>query len=178
MRAITSLALAAAFHVYRFILTLDSNSRRDNLSSLELLSGDVASAINDDSIRLQCEWIRRMLRRFPFWQLGHKTLGNLSLEQNDIQSAYSSAHAVMLLGETTLGERLLGFTYVRAREGKNAIAALANLLKILPNDFELLEELGAAYMLEGDYPKAKEYLEKIPKEKRSPSVNAVIRKVQ
>lgn len=160
------------------MLSLEGGAKLDALSAIDRLKGEEVILINEISLKSEREWLKHIIRRFPFWSSGHVRLGEISLELNDINTAYASAHAAILLGNTVRGKRLLGACYLRAKEGGNAVKILKEVFMDNPRDFSMIEDLGAAYMLEGDYKSAKEYLEQIPEAKRSSSVNAALLRVR
>lgn len=111
--------------------------------------------------------LRSLIQRFPFWLRGRAILGRLSIESNDIATAYAEAQALRALSrensdERTLSLSLLGQCYLRRGDGASALALLNQAADIRPNDTLIKEEQAAALVLLGEKAKAHEILKRIP----------------
>lgn len=178
MKPLVSTCLTLFYYAYRWILLLEGSAKLEKLSTIDNLSGEPANLISEAYLKAESEWLKRKLRKFPFWSFGHIRLGEVSLDLKDLSSAYASANAAILLGSEHRGKKLLGTCYLRAREGAKAVRVLTEVCDRWPLQISVLEDLGAALMLEGDFIKAKEILEQIPETKRSTSVNAALIRVR
>lgn len=132
-----------------------------------------------DQITLPITSIRSLLRRFPFWLRGHQRLGEMSLEANDVATAYAAAQCLIaatgeqssLRGEAYL---LLGRSFLRRSDWKTSIGYLERAADLLPQDLRVLEERAAAHIAGGERPRALELLEIIPTERLSPAAKAAL----
>ena len=118
------------------------------------------------------------LRATPWWRMGHVRLAEDALLQRDLPLAFASGQAALVLSRTA-GQRvgaallvaralLAGGSPVRAR------AVLEPLRVQHPERFDLIEELAACFLAEGDFAAARTMLEGIPQSSRSASSGAAL----
>lgn len=123
--------------------------------------------------------LRAILRRYPYWQLGHLELARVSLAVGDIPTTYASAQAARLLakpGSPRMARalHLLGQCFLARGDHPSAVALFEGGREILPNDPPLKEDLAAALMLAGDSGEAVKLLTSIPPSRLSAQGRAAL----
>jgi predicted Zn-dependent protease len=112
------------------------------------------------------EYLRGLIRRFPYWMKGRALLANSSLEANDVATAYAEAQALLTLTPsnshyhaTALYE--LGRCFLRRNDPTSALAFLDQAHNLRPKDPSIQEEQSAALVLQGDKARALTILQAI-----------------
>ena len=113
--------------------------------------------------------LRSLLRRFPYWPAGHRELALLSLEQDNIALAYSSAVIYeMISREDSTSRRegllILGRCFLKRGDSHRALSYFEQARLLGLNTPQLTEEVAAAHILSGSYQEALESLSRIPSE--------------
>jgi hypothetical protein len=123
--------------------------------------------------------LRQLLRRYPYWSRGHLRFSELSLQVDDVASAYASGRAALALvaaegKEAGAAYFILGRCHLRRDDWAGSIPHLERAEQLLGNDRRVVEELAAAHMAGGDYTRAREYLERIPNPQLTPPARAAL----
>jgi Tfp pilus assembly protein PilF len=125
-----------------------------------------------------------MLQACPQWIEGHLHLGEEALITGDIATAYASAHAVFQLESAEGSLRraqarfLLGRCYLRRGDSVKAVSELLPLIASKEIEYQVREELAAAFMAQGDVAAAKMHLEAVPIDKLSQAGMAALKYVR
>ena len=105
-----------------------------------------------------------MLKKFPYWFNGHIEHAALALKNREIESAYASAQAAMILKPSGKilyeAQRILAACYLQNGEynlAQEAVLKAGNIEK----DPVLAEDLAAIYLAAGKFTEAKLAFEKI-----------------
>ena len=153
----------------RLLHSLVAPAYRWYLSSILLSDGDI------DRVHLD---VRVTLQKYPAWLMGHLELGSHSLENQDLKTAYASARAALKISNSdrTTADclRLLGKTYLRSGQPKEALGPLQESNRLAPGITATLEELGAVYMALGEFGLAHKQLLQITDSNRTAETNAAI----
>jgi tetratricopeptide (TPR) repeat protein len=141
--------------------------------SSDALPADLSKS--SDSREMEAK-IRAFLRRWPLWVDGHRELFNRSLDVNDLETAYASAHAVRKLQpDSPEGQVMLGICFVRSGQFERAVQVLSAALEQSPEDIRVKEELIAALLPLNRREEAAALLKSIPPEKRPVAVQVLAR---
>ena len=120
--------------------------------------------------------LKRILQKFPYWSGGHLVLGALQLSERMQRAAFASALAAKnLRGDTDIDARyLMARVYLSSGRGLDALTLLESLQQQLPERYDIIEDLAAAQMQNGDNFAALTQLEKIPEQMRSKHSQVVL----
>ena len=110
--------------------------------------------------------LRALIRRFPYWIKGRALLAKLSLEANDVATAYAEAQSLLALAPKNshyhaVGLFELGRCFLRRGDAASALAFLEQAHELSPSDSKIQEERSAALVLQGDKARALEILKTI-----------------
>ena len=111
--------------------------------------------------------LRALIRRFPYWMQGRALVAKISLEADDIATAYAEAQALLALapgGSHYHAVALfdLGRCFLRRHDAASALAFLDQAHELRPQDPRIQEERSAAIVVQGDKVRALEILKTIP----------------
>lgn len=166
-RKIVSRGLDVALAFRQFFDRLDLKRRGESLSLSRRLDLNVSEDLALEDIRARAFWVRRCLQRRPYWKRGHLTLARLSLQLDEVATAYASAQAALKLnlsGRSSYEAHLvLGRACLRRGEWSRAIHILERLGASSPPDAAVTEDLAAAYLGAGSYARAAEILSHLPR---------------
>ena len=123
------------------------------------------------------ELIRCLLRKYPWWPKGHRILAEISLDCDDIATAYGSGICFHHLCGSNLKKlavayTILGTCFLRRGDWQSALTYLELAQKMGGSCYGTLEELTAAYMLGHKYNSAMSTIQSIPESKRSSQIKA------
>jgi predicted negative regulator of RcsB-dependent stress response len=123
--------------------------------------------------------LRALIRRFPYWTEGRALLAKLSLEANDVATAYAEALALRTLAPKhshfhTVALFELGRCFLRRNDASSALAFLDEAHELNPKDSRIQEERSAALVLLGDKVRALEILKTISPEELSAEGKAAL----
>ena len=137
------------------------------------------SANSNEGLLTNVKDLRRLLRRFPYWAIGHKRVAEISLTVNDIPSAYAAAQCLRALsggGGHLEGHALLliGSALLRYGDWQRSLAHLERAEELLPANARVWEEKAAAHMAGSQYKEAYEILSTIPDSHLTPEGRAAL----
>ncbi|MBN8549691.1 MAG: hypothetical protein J0M12_10280 [Deltaproteobacteria bacterium] len=145
-------------------------SRQERVSTVQSLDlerpASEARAISHE----KNSYLRSRLRETPYWKRGHLLLGELSLQEDDVATAYACAKAVGILsaeGASSEADTLLGRCYLKRGAFVEATAFLEKGALARPNDSALQEDVAACYIGRGEFKKAAQILSVIPQQRLS-----------
>lgn len=142
--------------------------------------GNLASESHENLYSSQLQSLRSLLRRFPYWVGGHLQLSKLSLNLNDVGTAYAGAQAALLLGnndQRSDAQLVLARCFLKRGAPERATSLLKELLSHGVQTPSVREELAAAHLAEGDLVEAHEQLRAVPAESLSPEGKLALRYV-
>jgi len=120
--------------------------------------------------------LRQILRSHPVWARGHLILGDILLERKNPRGAWACAlAAVELLGTAHPQPAVLSArVYLHSGRTAEAMEAFEALSERYPSSPEIMENLAAGYMQQGQNQRALELLSAIPQDRRTPSAHAAL----
>jgi hypothetical protein len=127
----------------------------------------------EDGVRTRRETLNRLLRWCPWWSAGHVRFAQLSLDLNDVDAAFASAHAPFTLGASPkilrASKRVLGLCFMKRGAPERALAHFEEVWSSSTGteQDETAEDVAAAAMALGNFTRAVEVLERIPEDRRS-----------
>ncbi len=138
----------------------------------------LSSTSRDPSATVEARCIS-LLRRYPFWEIGHKALAEIALSQDDVARAYASATCYRVLCEGSGKDPsdalyILGQCFLRRGDCAAALTHLERAHALDPARTDIQEELAAAHVLAGDYGRARAVLENISAERISAEGKAAL----
>lgn len=161
-------------HHSRLSLSAASEAR----SSIELLNPEHAARLSLAGRRSHVDFLRSRLQSTPYWSRGHVELGELSLEADDVATAYASGQAAIKLGDSQFAPRariLLARCHLKRLSFDAGCKAFAELCKAYPSRWDLVEDLAASFIGLGRYAEAESQLNRIPEDVRSgPAKSALL----
>lgn len=110
------------------------------------------------------QWIRRCLRRYPYWTRGHLVLARFSLDLSDIATAYASLQAVGVLDSGQQHKLVREHLLARCYLSSGAAGKARDILQSLSHERRIpaiSEDLAAAQMALGEMKEAQVILEGI-----------------
>lgn len=130
--------------------------------------------------------LRSLLRRFPYWDEGHRLLAETALTEKDVATAYASTHCFRLAGCRTVSFRglpsprhshrfesqwrhLLGRCFLASGDAEQALTHLRVARLSCPQSTAIAEDQVAALMALGQKEEAAQVLRTIPEEHLSTS---------
>ena len=140
------------------------------LGTLPSRDAEQAASLASERHNHESDWLKSELRKVPYWARGHLLVGERSLAQEDIATAYASAQAVLQLKQSKLtrsGKLLLSRCYLKRGAFEQAKEILEELHTLYPADYEINEELAACYLPLSNHAKVVELLASIPEAKLS-----------
>ena len=131
--------------------------------------------VEKSKLIMKIECLRKVLRRYPYWKFGHKELGLVSLDLNDIPSAFASGFALRELEDpdSIPAGQIIGKCYLKTGLFKEAMAEFESLLEV-NNTVAIREDLASAYVGLERFDAAVNLLQKIPADKISTSARATL----
>ncbi|MFN4894453.1 MAG: tetratricopeptide repeat protein [Pseudomonadota bacterium] len=123
--------------------------------------------------------LRRLLRRFPFWGRGHRELAEVSLSNNLVALAYSSALCYEVLSQSSAINQahaiaLLGRCFLMRGDHQKALSYFSDARELGLNTPTLAEDTAAAHILKGDYAQAQSILSALDSDKISVAGRAAL----
>lgn len=99
-------------------------------------------------------WLHANLQKTPYWVRGHKEYALTSLRMDKVAEAYASALAVLELSRhkptNYLANFIIGLCCLRRGAFDRAISTFQLLIEENPKDWNVHEQLAAAYYGKGD----------------------------
>lgn len=170
-RSIRTLGLDLSLSLYTRYIISRSKRQVETQSVIDAMTHsefDAAVSMRGERIL----FLRKRLRKVPYWTRGHLELGKVSLSQKDFSLAYSSSLAVQKLEPS--GELWAEAVLLQAKshlQSGDAHSALSCLMKLKGKrskvELDVLEEFGATYIALDDPKNASEVLNAIPQDKRT-----------
>ena len=123
--------------------------------------------------------MRALVQRFPYWTHGRAILADVSLQHNDVATAYAEAQALRILAKKGSTHEatalfLLGRCFLQRGDASSAISLFNDAHALRPTDHRIQEERSAAYALLGDKAQALAILQTIPPAHLSPESKAAM----
>jgi hypothetical protein len=129
------------------------------------------------------DYLRKTLRKFPYWAVGHLALARLGYRLDDAGLCYQSAQAVLQLhsdgvqnersDEVIEAKFLIGKSHLLRNEYERALATFQSLW-LVRQSIALREEIAACYFGMGELKVAYNWLSDIPASEISPEAQAVL----
>jgi len=168
------------FWLYQKYFALSHNSKTGD--ALEKFNLEL-SQLKSDQLQTQLsELIRRELRKNPTWIRGHLELAELSLQLNDVATAYASAHAVLQLASSgkNFGQAkyVLARAFLRRADAAQALPLFLEANAYLGENLLFKEDLAACYMANEDFAGAYSILSGLPDDKLSSASKAALQFVK
>lgn len=143
----------------------DCNSKAGWVTKLDPSTFDEQNREDNVSLAL---WLMERLASYPYWANGHAELARIALRLDDIRRVYASALAIEQLSpSSTRAKFFTAVSYLRRGFHAQAAHLLEELLKLEPENFEVREELAAAYLVLGKESEVVALLDPIPYESLS-----------
>ncbi|NDC37072.1 MAG: tetratricopeptide repeat protein [Proteobacteria bacterium] len=119
----------------------------------------------------QEQFMRRLLRRTPYWSTGHLWLAEQAFFQNRIEVAFCEAQAVLALSNTqrevAAAQRVVARCHLKSGDYSAARALLSALVSTAPTAWDIREDFAATLLQQGDFDSAASELRAIPSEQLS-----------
>jgi tetratricopeptide (TPR) repeat protein len=185
---VESLKRALRFPVGKVLSVLFALRRKATVVTLStepsatgIRAGSAQSSNTQEIRQALVVWLRRKLRRFPYWLEGQLAFTRLTIEMKDLAAAYASLQAAFQLAphvqNSLEGQLLLGKIYLRSGRVGTAKEIFEDLFGEHPESAEIAEEYAACLLTEKNLPRVKEILSKFSASALSPEGQAVLQMV-
>jgi len=119
-----SLRESVFLKLFRSIVISKARSEPKTIEQKFLVSS-ISDSSELDLANLEMEYLRKRLKKTPYWAMGHALMADRALQGNNKNLALSSAYALKELGQSRLSSLFLGRALQLAGEYERSIENLA-----------------------------------------------------